>query len=203
MQPAAWCAVLVMGVSISVVAQGPPPPRRLPPPGITGTASATQPASSAAVVTWVTRYGHDGVHTLELLVVWRGHAGWFTRAGPRASSGGGSGSSFHSTSRFGDVELQFRLDSALHAAEIQGQHIDLGDSNGVLVDGVGSADRVRVVAKLRVDPEIVLLNDRNPDIDAVLMRSADIVSFLQCDVPTPGARGSAFMWPTCGRVLGK
>lgn len=111
--------------------------------------------------------------------------------------------SFHSTSRFGDAELQLGLDSAAHTAEIQGQHIDLGDSNVVLVDGAGSADRVRVVAKLRVDPDVVLLNDGRPDIDAVLMRSADVVSFLQCDVQTLGGRGSASMWPTCARVLGK
>jgi hypothetical protein len=199
MQVAVWCAVLVMGLSVSVAGQGPPPPRRLPPPGRTATASATQPVSSVAVVTWVTRYGHDGVHTLELLVVWRGQPGWFTRVGPRASSSGGSGSYFYSTSRLGDVELQLGLDSAAHRAEIQGQHIDLGDSNVVLVDGVGSADRVSVVAKPRVDPDVVLLNDGRPEIDAVLMRSADVVSFLQCDVQTPGGRGSAFTWPTCAR----
>ena len=202
MQVAVWGGVLVMGLSVSVGGQGPPPPRRLPPPGRTATASATQPVSSVVVVTWVTRYGHDGLHTLELLVVWRGQPGWFTRVGPRTSSGGGSGSSFHSTSQFGDVELQLALDSSAHTAKIQGQSIDLGESNVVLVDGVGSADRVRVVAKLRVDPDVVLLYDGRPDIDAVLMRSADVVSFLQCEVQTPGGRGSA-RWPTCARVLGK
>jgi len=60
-----------------------------------------------------------------------------------------------------------------------------------------------VVAQLHVDPEVVLLNNGYPDIDAVLMRSADVVSFLQCDVQMPGGRGSAFMGPTCARVLGK
>jgi hypothetical protein len=192
-----------MGLSVSVDGQGPPPPRRLPPPGVTATSSATQPASSVAVVTWVTRYGHDGVHALELLVVWRGQPGWFMRGGPRVSSGGGSGSSFHATSRFGDVELQLGVESAAHTAEIQGKHVILGDSNVILVDSVDSADRLRVVAQLHVDPEVVLLNNGYPDIDAVLMRSADVVSFLQCDVQIPGDRGSAFMGPTCLRVLGK
>jgi hypothetical protein len=203
MQPVVWGAALIIGVSISVVPQGPPPPRRLPPPGRMATASATQPASSVALVTWVTRYGQDGAHTLELLVVWRGQAGWFTRAGPRTSSGGGSGSSFHSTSRFGDVELELSLDSASRTAEVQGQHIDLGDSNVLLVDEVGTGAPGKVVAKLRVEPDVVLINERYPDIDAVLMRSAQVVSFLQCDVPTPGARGLALTWPTCVRLLGK
>jgi hypothetical protein len=101
------------------------------------------------------------------------------------------------------VELQLDLESAAHTAEIQGKHVNLGDSNVVLVDSVDTADRVSVVAQLRVDPDVILLNDGRPDIDAVLMRSADVVSFLQCDVQRPGGTGSAFMWPTCARVLGK
>ena len=203
MQPIASCAALVVVVSISVAAQGPPPPRRLPPAGHMATASATQPASSAAMVTWVTRYGHDGVHMLELLVVWRGKAGWFTRTGPRTSSSGGSGSVFHSSSRFGDVELQLSLDSAARTAEVQGQRIDLGDSNVLLVDEVDTADSAKVIAKLRVGPALVMINDRLPDVDGVLIKSAEVVSFLQCDVPTPAVSGSAVPWPTCGRLLGK
>jgi hypothetical protein len=167
------------------------------------TASATQPASSVALVTWVTRYGHDGVHTLELLVVWRGKAGWFMRAGPRTSSSGGSGSFFHSTSRFGDVELQLTLDSAARTAEVQGQRIDLGDSNVLLVDEVDTADPVKVVGKLHVDPDVDLIDERRPDVDGVLIKSAEVVSFLQCDMPTPAARGSTLTWPTCARLLGK
>jgi hypothetical protein len=155
------------------------------------------------MVTWVTRYGHDGVHTLELLVVWRGKAGWFTRAGPRTSSGGGSGSSFYSTSRFGDVELQLSLDSAARTAEVQGQRIDLGDSNVLLVDEVDTADSAKVVGKLRVDPAVAMVDDRLPDVDGVLIKSAEVVSFLQCDVPTLAVRGSALPWPTCRRLLGK
>src|SRR5918993_4787808 len=86
--------------------QGPPPPVRMPPPGRTATQSATQPISPVAVMTWVTRYGSDGVHTLDLLVVWRGNPGWFVRGSQRASSGGGSGDTFRQTFRYGDLELE-------------------------------------------------------------------------------------------------
>jgi hypothetical protein len=71
-----WSASLVVAVIVSSAGQSPSPPRRLPPQGTIATSSATQPASSVALVSWVTRYSHDGMHALELLVVWRGEPGW-------------------------------------------------------------------------------------------------------------------------------
>ena len=192
-----------MGVWLSSAGQGPPPPRRLPPPGTTATSSATQPASSVALVTWITRYGHDGVHALELLVVWRGQPGWFTRGGPRTSSGGGSGTSFRSTSRYGDIELQLGLDSGAHTADIQGKRVELGASNVILVDNVDIPNGAKVVGLRRVDAEVALLNSGYPDIGAVLMRSTAVVSFLRCDVPMPGSRGSGLPGTPCARVVGK
>jgi hypothetical protein len=196
-----WSASLVVAVIVSSAGQSPSPPRRLPPQGTIATSSATQPASSVALVSWVTRYSHDGMHALELLVVWRGEPGWFLRSGPRSSSAGGSGSSFHSTSQFGDVALRLDFDSATHVAEIQGQRVDLGDSNVVLVDNVDRLDGLRISGLLHVDSEVALLGGGHPDIDAVLMRSADIVSFLKCDVALPGGRGPGLVASTCARVI--
>jgi hypothetical protein len=158
--------------------------------------------SSVALVTWVTRFGHDGIHTLELLVVWRGQPGWFLRVGSQSSSGGGSGTSFHTTSRFGDVELRLDFDSATHTAALQGQRVDLGESNVVLVDNVDRLDDLSVGGLLHVDTAVPLLDTGRPDIDAVLMRSGEIVSFLKCDVTLPGGRGPGVVAPTCARLLG-
>src|SRR5687768_7809359 len=100
--------------------QGPPPPRRLPPPGVTATQSATQPISPVAVMTWVTRHGSDGVHTLDLIVVWRGNPGWFMR-GSQQSSGGGTAGAVRQTLRYGDLQLELAFHSTKRTAEIQGK----------------------------------------------------------------------------------
>ena len=201
MRVSASCASLIVLLTVSSAAQSPAPPRRLPPPGVTATSSATQPVSSVALASWVTRYGNDGVHALELLVVWRGQPGWFLRSGPRSSSAGGSGSSFHSTSQFGGVTMSLDFDSATRVAEIQGQRVDLKDSNVVLIDNVDRPDGLSVSGQLHVDPEVALLGGGHPDIDAVFMRSADIVSFLKCDVPLPGGRGPGSVGSTCARLI--
>jgi hypothetical protein len=88
-------------------------------------------------------------------------------------------------------------------AEIQGRRVDLGDRNVVLVDNVDSSDDVKVDGLIRVDPEVSLLAGGYPDIDAVLGRLTDIVSFLKCDMALPGGRGLNLITPSCARLLGK
>ena len=160
--------------------QGPPPAPRMPPLGVTATSSATQVISPVALMTWVTRYGHDGIHSLDLIVVWRGAPGWFTRGTSRSTSSGGSADTFHSTIRYGGLDLQLGLQPAKRTAEVQGQKVELGDANVILVDQVDTAGGAQVVRTLRVDPAVPLSEDGRPRVEEVLRRSQEIVSFLQC-----------------------
>src|SRR5918993_2609518 len=126
--------------------QGPPPPVRMPPPGRTATQSATQPISPVAVMTWVTRYGSDGAHSLDLLVVWRGSPGWFMQGNKRGSSSGGSGDTFRETIRYGDLELELTFNASKRIAEIQGTAVELRDANVLLVDHVDASGGPQVVS---------------------------------------------------------
>jgi hypothetical protein len=181
--------------------QGPPPPGRLPPPGVTATQSATQPVSPVALITWMTRYGSDGVHTLDLIVVWRGNPGWFMR-GSQQSSGGGSAGTVRQTLRYGDLQLEVAFHSTKRTADIQGKVVELGDANVILVDHVDSVEGPRVVCTLRIDGEVPSDNGR-ARVEPVLRRSPEVISFLRCDAPMPDGRGQASIDRLCAQVLGK
>jgi hypothetical protein len=196
---APWFGLVMVALTVNVAGQGPPPPRRLPPPGGYASSGSTQPVSPVAMATWRTRYDHTGQHTLDLVVVWRGQSGWYLRPGPRRSSGGGNEAAFSVTSEYGSVVLRLRLDMAPRVAEIQGQRVNLGDNNVVLVDSVDEPG-TKVMSLLRIDPEVPSRGN-SPDIESVLANSAEIVSFLRCDAHMPGARPFSPV-SVCGRVLG-
>ena len=195
--------ILAVWIVLSAAIQGPPPPRRLPPVGTTATSSATQVISPVALMTWATRFGHDGVHTLDLIVLWRGAPGWFMRGGPQRSSSGGGTESFQSTARYGDVEVQVTLQTAKRIAEVQGQKVELGDANVILVDGVDTAGAATVVRTLRIDPAVPFSQDGRPRVEEVLRRSPEIVAFLQCQTAMPDGRGQAMIDLICAQVIGK
>jgi hypothetical protein len=197
---ASWFGLVIVALTVNVAGQGPPPPRRLPLPGGYASSSSTQPVSPVALATWKTRYDHNGQHTLDLVVVWRGQSGWYLRPGPRRSSGGENETAFSVTSEYGGVALRLRLEVAPRVAEIQGQRVDLGDNNVVLVDSVDEPGTTKVVRLLRIDSEVPSI-DTHPDIEAVLANSAEIVSFLRCDAQLPGARPFPPV-SVCGRALG-
>jgi len=169
--------------------------------GPTATSSGTRPMSAVALVTWVTRYGSDGAQVLDLLVLWRGTPGWFSRGSGNGTSGGGSPGSFHSTIRYGGLKLQLEFQSQARVAQIQGRRVELHDDNVILVDGVDTADGPTVVGTLRVEPELPQTDNGFPRIEAVLQRSPEIASFLQCDARLPDARVQAFIDSICAQVL--
>ena len=193
---------LATSMLLCAAVQGPPPAPRMPPPGATATSSATQVISPVALMTWVTRYGHDGIHTLDLIVLWRGASGWFIGTSQR-SSGGGTGDSFHSTIRYGDVELQLGLQAAKRTAEVQGHKVELGDANVIFVDHVDKAGGAQVVRTLRIDPAVPLSDNGRPRVEEVLRRSPEIVSFLQCQTVLPDGKGQAAIDRICAQVVGK
>jgi hypothetical protein len=127
----------------------------------------------------VTTTQPDGQRRLELLVVWRGSAGWFLKRGDNGSSGGGSGHTFSSTMRYGGTEVSFEFTgAAARRIILPDRSVDLGDHNVVLVDDVDAVTGPRFVKSLRIDPA---LDELRPSAPAVA-GSPELVEFLQCAV---------------------
>jgi hypothetical protein len=194
-------ATLVLGGLLMAAPAQLPPGRRVPPPGANATSSGTRVISPVALVTWVSTYGNDGIQVLDLIVLWRGSPGWFSRGSGSGTSSGGSAASFHSTIRYGGLELQLEFESKTRVAQIQGNAIQLHDDNVILVDHVDVTGGPTVVSTLRVDPELPLADNGYPRIEPVLRRSPEIVTFLQCDTRLPDERVRAVIETICRQVL--
>ena len=135
--------------------------------------------SSSSVIMWATRHDDKNVHTLSLMVVWRGSDGWHLRDQGANSSGGAAAQWFDYTVRDGGLALNVRFDAVDRIAEIRGRKLALQDRNVILVDGVDSPAGPRVVATLRIDPKVPTASDGYPIIERVWMRSPEIVSFVK------------------------
>ena len=195
-------AIGATAVLVTLSGQGPPPPRRLPLPGRTATQSTAQPVSGVAFTTWVGTLDSAGVSTMRLLVVWRGTPGWFARGSGNGESGGGNGSSYHSTIHRGDLNLQLDFDFSTRVASIQGKQVQLGDDNAILVDSVDGRAGPQVIKTLRVDTAPPA-TDGFPRIEEVLRRSPEILSFLQCDARLSDAPSQKMADLLCSRIVGK
>jgi hypothetical protein len=195
--------IVVTPVLLATASTQLPPGRRLPPPGTMATRSATQVISPVALVTWVAKYGSDGVSTIDLIVLWRGMPGWFSRGSSNGVSSGGSTGSFHSTIRYGGLDLQLELDSQARVAQVQGTRVDLGDSNVILVDGVDMPGGPVVVATLRVEPDLPQADNGYPRIEEVLRRSPQIVSYLGCDERLPDGLAQKMIDIICARIIAR
>jgi hypothetical protein len=177
--------------------------KRVPPPGTTATSSGTRVISPVAVVTWVTTYGNDGIHVLDLIVLWRGSPGWFSRGSGSGTSSGGSMASFHSTIRYGGLGLLLEFESKTRVAQIQGKSVPLHDDNVILVDDVDATGGPSVIGTLRVDPALSVADNGYPLIEPVLRRSPEIVTFLRCDARLPDGRGQTVIDSICAQVVGR
>jgi hypothetical protein len=196
-------ATLFLGGLLMAAPAQLPPGRRVPPPGANATSSGTRVISPVALVTWVSTYGNDGIQVLDLIVLWRGSPGWFSRGSGSGTSSGGSTASFHSSIRYGGLDLQLEFEPNTRVAQIQGNAIQLRDDNVILVDNVDVAGGPTVVGTLRVDPEPPLADNGYPRIEPVLRRSPEIVTFLQCDARLPDQRVQAVIETVCRQVLGQ
>ena len=142
---------------------------------------ATRPLSASVQGTFVTQ-GQE----IELLVLWRGAAGWFFA--PEHSTGGGSLSTYRGTMEYGPIRLDWSYDRARRVVGIGETELALtAGQNVVLVDNVGEAASPApraMTADLRVDSP-------NPVMATILGRSPEIVAFLRCDVSGPDPRVQA------------
>jgi hypothetical protein len=155
-------------------------------------------------MTWVTHYGADGAHVLDLLVLWRGTPGWFmANTSGAGTSGGGRTGFYQTTIRYGGLELQLSFDGAARTAHIQGKPVKLGDDNVILVDHVNSAEGPQVASTLRVEPDVPAGEGTRPRVEEVVRRAPEIVDFLQCGAVLPGGKNQALIDRLCTMMLGK
>jgi hypothetical protein len=145
----------LLALSLVVVAglsAGQAPPRA---PAGPIQSAGDRPLSPAVVGAWFTSSDAAGSSTLDLFVLWRGSPGWFMKGGGQGSSGGGSSTGRRGlTVKYGGLHLHALFDGPERLAEIDGRKIPLDDHNVVLVDDVDSADGLKVVKTLRVDPSL-------------------------------------------------
>jgi len=125
---------------------------------------------------------------LGLVVLWRGTERWYA-AGPQSSSGGGSQGSYRHSNQFGSIRIDLTLNRTRLIATVNNIEVSLADGQNVLlVDGADRQDRPSVTA-IRADLSspaavsdlIQVLATSN--LARIFRRSAEIVSFLQCDAP--------------------
>ena len=123
-----------------------------------------------------------------LVVLWRGTERWYA-TGPQSSSGGGSQGSFRHSNQFGSLRIDLTLNRTRLIATVNNVEVSLADGQNVLlVDGADRKDRPSVTA-IRADLSspaavsdlIQMLATSN--LAQIFRRSAEIVSFLQCDAP--------------------
>jgi hypothetical protein len=143
--------------------------------------------SPAVVAYWQSHETGAGAGSLDLLVLWRGAPGWFTRGtssagGGEMSGGFGKWSAYHWMS-YGDLTLmmEFRSDSKDLPPEsttltVLGRDISLRDANVVLIDGVDTGAPT-IAGTERVDP---LFLGADP-VAAIVKRSPALFDFLRCD----------------------
>jgi hypothetical protein len=174
---AIWCALTLLSAS----AQQP----------VESTTCETNIVSATVVATYCShRSGSDDV--VDLMILWRGRAGWFERgAGGRYGTGGshtlGGGTAGHvSESRdYGDIQIRYDADFDARTVTLApgSGSITLDNVNALLVDGVDGDGRQ--VKTLRVTPRVTLGGDHNLK---VIRSSPALAGFLRCDIPMPPAR---------------
>jgi hypothetical protein len=184
---------------VFVTAFGPPQPgtNQAPPPS-----TSTQVISPVCLMSWIVRTAPGG-RTIDLLVLWRGSAGWFLRGTtPSRSSGSASGGTLQVAATYGGIDVTVDLVESTRVARIGGRDVRLGDANVIFVDDTDSAAGPRVVGTTRIDPALPD-GPGVPPVVEVLRRSPDVVSFLRCDVRMPGGRGQPMVDRLCREVRGQ
>jgi hypothetical protein len=177
-----------------------------------GSSSGTGPVSPTVLATSMCVMSEPGVGSLELLVLWRGRAGWYWRnrgQGGGVSSGGGGGMEAPGGREVrtewisqGGVQLSLKFEPDSRTLWLLDQEVALGHDNVVLVDGVDDADGPRVVGTRRIEPAFDTAIDLPPGMAAgppgvrlpaavpaqtFIRRSPELVAFLQCDLRVPEA----------------
>ena len=164
----------------------------------TTTGPGSQVISPTVEITVMTEGRADGADELELLVLWRGAAGWFLRPGSTTAGRTTSVGRSHLTIQRGDLQLTLEYDRANRVVTIQGKPVTLTRDNVVFVDDV-DRDGPRVVGTRRVPRA---MPGSAGQIGLVLKQSREIMSFLRCDAALPDVPERAWLAGLCLQNIG-
>ena len=166
-------------------------------------AGSNRVISPTVVAFWIERET-DGARQLDLLVLWRGSPGWFTRGG--SSSGGGNGHGGFGQWRtqhwmsYGDIMLTVDLvsnskdfDRDVTVATILGREIPLGHI--VMIDGADTKHPA-IVATRFMDAPIT----GNDTVAVAVKSSPELFEFLRCDAPMPNPDMQDMIRSVCDRM---
>jgi len=153
---------------------------------VESTTCETNIVSATVVATYCShRAGNDDV--VDLMILWRGHAGWFQRGtsaryGTEGSHtfGGGNAGHVSESHTYGATVIRYDADFDARTVTLDNgvAQITLDNVNAILVDGVdGDGRQVRT---LRVIPRVTLGGDHNLK---VIRSSQSLRDFLQCGIP--------------------
>lgn len=149
---------------------------------------------SATVLATYCSHASGTDDNVDLMILWRGGAGWFRRGMGRSGgggshlTGGGAGGHVSELRFFGDVEIRYDADFGAGVVTIGAlPPIALRTVNAVLVDGVDRPEGGHVRRALSVAPRVTLGGDHNLK---VIRSSRALIAFLQCDIPMPASPSS-------------
>jgi hypothetical protein len=159
--------------------------------------------SPVALASWTTERTQDGADMLRLLVLLRGQPGWFLEpSGPAGSSvQDWSDDAWHHRQVIvqGGRRIELTFDASRNAMTINGQPVDLGTRNVVLVDDVDAPSGLRVAKTMAIGPR---MPGSAGQLGLLLKPSAEIVFFLRCDATPANGRGRAMLERLCANNLG-
>jgi hypothetical protein len=114
------------------------------------------------------------LNTLELLVLWRGQAGWVSTVTDSAIGGSEHLHRF----KTGNLTRELWFDPQARTVLMQGQRFQLRDANVVLIDRVDSSTGPVVFGTVRIDPDLPDLNSGDP-VPQLVRRSPELLRFVQ------------------------
>src|SRR5262249_46073463 len=137
------------------------------------------------VVSWMATFQADtGAAHLDLMVLWRGQPGWYTKGRGHGGSGGGAPNPKVRTPsiQYGTVSHTLAFDSTSRVVRGDRQDVKLGDDNVVLVDDADrSSGAVKIVGTKKVDADM----PSTRGIEIVIRKAPELHPFLRCDAKMP------------------
>jgi hypothetical protein len=152
-------------------------------------ASCQSDIVSATVVATFCGHALNQSELLDLVILWRGRAGWFQHRedGGRGEGGSwlfGAGTKGHVTqhSTYSGVTIGFDADFDAGTVTIGDIVVSLQKVNTIFVDRVDAPAARRISATRWTEPHLPLAGDRNL---LLARRSRLLRDYLQCEVPMP------------------
>ena len=183
---------------------------------VTAVAQTREPATcqsdivSSTVVSSFCSHRQDTSELIDVVILWRGSAGWFQR-GPSGQHGSGGSTVMgpatkghvvhHAT--YGDIAISFDADFDTKTIKLGGRTIGLERVNTIFVDRIQESAAPRITVTGWTEPRLPLGGDRNL---MLARRSREVRDYLQCDIPMPAGptmRGIPLPQPPVLTVCGK